>query len=198
MVTKGQRGTRLPPLTCLCDELDTCGTPPLGPLATPLASQQFLLDFTQLLLTSATLFFGFRRLKWDVVRLLPDRYSNEPAVRWKALTCLSSHQSKRQSGAFFLWRCTISTQAPPPCWPENKWKANLFWQKLFPAPASGAFALVDPPYAGCYLDELCLGAQPRPVSRVKCLKVGPKPSGCAFVSPSLWNNDGWDKPLCLR
>lgn len=32
--------------------------PPLGPLATLLASQQFLLDFTQLLLTSATLFLA--------------------------------------------------------------------------------------------------------------------------------------------
>lgn len=93
----------------------------------------------------------------------PGRYSNEPPVWGKAL---SSHKSKRQSGAFSLWRCSISARATPLCWPENKWKPNLFWQKPFPAPASGAFPLAYPAYEGSYVDEQCLGAQPRRGSSV--------------------------------
>lgn len=176
----------------------THGAPPLGPLATLLASQQFLLDFTQLLLTSATLFLasegwnemlsGFFLTGIQMSWLYGGRRSRVSRLtRVKGNQALSFCEDARYPPKRLL-HAGQKTNEKPTC-PDRSYSQ--------PRPR-GAFALADPPYAGCYLDELCLGAQPRPVSRVKCLKVGPKPSGCAFVSPSSWNNGGWDRPLCRR
>lgn len=189
----------LPSLSCVCDELQTSGDPPSGPLATRLARRQFLLDFTPLFLTSAAL------LWLQKVKMMCCVPQASPPTGIQ----MSSLYGERRSRISRLTRVkgnqalSLSEDARYP--PERLLSAGQKTNEK-PTRSDRSYSQTRPRgfyigvscIRGCYLDEQCLGAQPRAVLRVKGLKVGLKPSWCAFVSPSSLNNGGWDKPLCRR